>query len=261
MPVYLQLAGPNNVGRSPKSPTHTGWNEPAYRGVQSEDVAADAWLGLRLDDYVVVDCDCRCVKVGNRKPDVCKTQAVADAARMAWCTYIQQPVHHTWTRKTPHGYHLIYAAPPISEPTVQSRKLNGIFPSLELKAGIGHQIAYSAPGYFDIPGATVIAKRFDTSWLPPVEAVRPADEWSELPDGSGDDFMISIAGKLREWGAEAGTIADCLAGINAATMTRSPMPQRSINRIARSAARYAPGDALDRSSFECPTCSTTWEGS
>lgn len=253
MPIYLPLRPGTKVCNVP------GWNLPTYRGVQSEGMPADAWLGLRLDDLVVIDADCACVKVDGRKPAVCETPATSALAVTDWLMHLGQSGRQTWTRKTPHGYHLIYARPKTAQqPT--TRKLPGISPTLELKTGIAAYIVFSAPGYYD--SSTATAQTFDVSWLPE-QAQRTAavEEWSELPDGIGDDFMISVAGKLREWGADEVTIEQCLHGVSDATMHRAPMPLRSIRRIAASAARYAPADAADRSTFDCPTCSTKWEGS
>lgn len=256
MTVYLPLAGPDARGGSPKACKVTGWNEWAYKGI--DPFTFDGWVGMRLDELIVVDCDCACKKVGGRKPDVCETPEAAYRARADWLKRLASfgvPTLHTWERKTPHGYHLIYQR----VGGVESRKLSSISPTLELKTGIGHQIVYRAPGYDDFTLCSPTP--FDPAWLPPAVAVRAADEWSELPDGIGESFMISMAGKLRQWGADESTLRACLEAINAQVMTVAPMPPRSIRRIARSAARYAPDDVDDLAIFECPTCSGTWEGS
>lgn len=256
--VYLPLAGPNTRGISPKACLVTGWNEPGYRGVDSESMPADAWLGLRLDGRVVVDCDCGCPKVNGSKPDVCATPEVAGQALAAWRAHIGSDGDDTWVRKTPHGFHVIYKLRTIDAGSVRSCQVPAISAKIDIKAGIGDQIVFSAPGYYD--SLLREPAPFDPAWLPPVELVRPADEWSELPDGIGDSFMISLAGKLREWGADEDTIERCMGLVNREVMTRAPMKQSAVRRIARSAARYAPGERPDVEHFECPTCSTRWEG-
>jgi len=251
VPIYLPLRTGTKVCSVP------GWNEPGYPGVSSEAEPADAWLGLRLDDLVVIDADCACAKVNGRKPDVCETQWAAVEAVQAWR---EHGGTETWMRKTPHGFHIFYRRLIADAGRVTTRKLFDISPTLELKTGIAAYVVFSAPGYFDLNDSR--PQPFDAAWLP--EQARTAhivDEWSELPDGIGDSFMISVAGKLREWGADVETIRHCLDGINVVTMSRSPMPYRSIRRIAASAARYAPGDVADLATFDCPTCSTKWEGS
>lgn len=259
MTVYLPLAGPNTRGKNAKGCYVTGWNEPAYKGV---DLEHDGWLGLRLDARVVVDCDCACVKVNGAKPDVCETPEASRRALHDWLAHTGKSLTHTRVRKTPHGFHLFYKRPLTADVgKITSRKLSNISPTLELKTGIGDQVVYRAPGYNDMgrpDGLALTELPFDASWLPEAVAARPVLEWSDLPDGIGDSFMISVAGKLREWGADESTILACLVGVNTSTMSR-PMPDRSLRRIARSAARYAPNERAELDIFECPKCSTTWK--
>lgn len=251
MPIYLPLRPGTKVCNVP------GWNEPGYPGVS---LLPEHEYGLRLDDLVVIDADCSCVKVNGRKPEVCETQWAAVEAVQAWRAHVGTDAGTTWLRKTPHGFHLFYARVTADALKVTTRKLRSISPTLELKTGIAAYVVFSAPGYHVVDEVTPLP-RFDAAWLPQqADARATVDEWSELPDGIGNDFLTSMAGKLREWGADEQTIYRALQGVNATTMSR-PMSARAVQLIARSVARYAPAEVADRATFDCPTCSTKWEGS
>lgn len=239
MAIYLKLMGPNNRGLNPKGCYTKGWTDPFYEGCDLE--VADmlwggqpTWVGMRLDDYIVVDCD-------------------NYDAMVAWLKHTGLPDLHTWTRKTPNGWHFIYKR------TVDTygvkAKVPWFIPNVDLKVGPGHLIVFRAPGYEDLNLTDPIP--FDLAWLPAVrENDRSVQEWSDLPDGQGDSFMISMAGKLRSWGADGGTILDCLEGINAMTMRRDPMPHKSLVRIAKSATKYEPDE---RTTIECLACGAEME--
>jgi hypothetical protein len=236
--VYLKLTGPNDKGLAPKGCTLQGWNDPSYKGiglVWPEDV----WIGMRLDEWIVIDCD-------------------DEQAKDDWLVYLDKPISHTWVRKTPHGYHFIYKRG-IDSYALTARKLTAISPKLEMKTGVGHQIVFSAPGYSDLGDAIGgwTALTFDPSWLPAVEA-RDKDiaEWSEMPDGIGDSAMISFAGKFREWGMDEQTIRKVLRSINEITMTREPMPEKSIRRLARQAGKWDPDEPQ---TIECIACGVSME--
>lgn len=218
--TWLPLRGPNERGMSPKACPVPGWNEPAYKGVELQ--ADDGWYGLRLESYVVVDCD------------------TADAAGR-WLDHIGHEYPHTFVRQTPHGFHYYYRRTP-TVCMIPAQKLLSIAPKLELKCGYGHQVVYHAPGYSNITAPHNIID-FDPQWEPSASKKkdRPVDEWSEVPDGIGDNFMISVAGKFREWGMDGKTIEACLSWINKTTMTQDPMPKSSITRISHSAAKFRPG--------------------
>lgn len=230
MTVWLPLNGPNDKGQKPKGCNVRDWNLPGYRGVKPDEW--EGWLGLRLDDFIVIDCD-----------DL--------AAYQAWLAHICLPAGHTWTRKTPHGYHLIYKR----DMRVESCKLASISPKLELKTSAGHQIVFRAEGYsnlhWDSPAG---AELFDPAWVP-VQAAgdRGIPEWSEMPDGIGDSSMISFGGKFREWGMDQATIERCLTAIAEITMTEDPMPRRDIRRLARQAAKYGTGEH-EAQTIQCPSC-------
>jgi len=216
---------------SPKACIVPGWSDPLYQGVIP--LEHDGWIGLRLDNLIVVDCD-------------------DEAAVEAWNRHAGKP---TWERQTPHGRHYIYRRG-VDAYTVTAQKLTSIAPKLELKTGVGHQIVLMAPGYSDLRSERYI-QPFDPAWLPSVvERDRPIEEWAELPDGIGDTFMISVAGKLREWGADKGTITRCLSAVNEIVMTTDPMGPAAILRLARSAAKY---DPAEQQTVDCPKCGTSWE--
>lgn len=234
--TWLPLRGPNERGMSPKACPVSGWNDPAYRGLSTLP-GIDGWYGLRLEHLIVVDCD------------------TADAAA-TWLEHVGLTQPHTWVRKTPHGYHFIYRRTPAAS-MVAAQKLIGMGIQGEIKTGYGHQIVFRAPGYFDVTTEDSIVD-FDPSWEPQTAGTNdvPVNEWSELPDGYGDSFMISAAGKFREWGMSYDAILACLRDMNTTLMPTKPMPPSSLKRIAASAVRYRPGDP---EVFECPKCGTGWE--
>lgn len=228
--VYLPLFGPDDPkGRSPKGVAASGWQLPGYKGV--EPTVDGRWYGLRLDDYIVVDCD-------------------DEAAKDAWLSHVDMSIDHTMVRKTPHGWHFYYRRT-IDVLHVRPQVLRSVSPKIDLKAGIGHQVVCLAPGYRTISPPGQDAGRFLASWVPAQQEVQIHEEWSEMPEGIGDNSMISFAGTFRRWGMDQKTILKCLSAINASTMTNDPMPHSSLRRIARQAAKYSPEEAK---SVLCPSC-------
>lgn len=230
--IWLPLNGPNDKGQSPKGCNIIGWNEPGYAGVDPN--THDGWVGIRLDDLIVVDCD--------------DEQAYQD-----WLAHIGLGHDHTMVRKTPHGYHLFYARG-YDGYTVQSRKLAMISPKLELKTGVGHEVVFYAPGYFSLNEISPLPN-FDTSWLPPAEQRQEVPDWSQMPEGIGDNAMTSFAGTFRRWGMDEATIRTVLHRINEVTMVDDPMPPKTIRRIARQAGKWDPDEP---ETVECPKCGATW---
>jgi hypothetical protein len=206
----------------------SGWQSIDYKGVP---ISEDARLGLRLDRYIVVDCD-------------------DEAAKEAWLKHIDKPMDHTWVRKTPHGYHFFYRRT-FDVLDVTPQKLLAIAPKLELKAGIGHYVVYVADGYKTLPSTRESTAHFQHSWVPERQETWVGEEWSEMPDGIGDNAMLSFAGTFRRWGMDEGRIRHCLNEINRIVMTRNPMPAKSIRRLARQAAKYNPEESR---SVLCPSC-------
>lgn len=199
-----------------------GWQLPDYTGV-----APEGRVGLRLDDYIVIDCD-------------------DEEARDRWLRHIQQPLLHTWVRKTPNGWHFFYKR----NYTNLSVRFGPWPPKIDIKGGLGHYVVFQSDGYYNL-NLSDLAIVFDPAWAPKEEVVRVVDEWHECPDGIGDNMMISLAGTMRRWGMDEDTILSILVDINTATMTINPMPLRSLRRIARQAAKYVPEEAKQA---VCPHC-------
>lgn len=238
MDVWLKLTGPNDKGLAPKGCMTRDWNLPSYQGVQIAVGDDEAWYGLRLDEWVVIDCD-------------------SERAAEVWLTHIRRDWWHTMIRKTPHGFHFFYKRPAMR---VDSRKLPTIHPLMEVKTGVGHQVVFYAPGYETVPDTGPgMAIMFDPDWLPPVEhGSKGIEEWDEMPDGIGDNAMISFAGKFREWGMDQSTIFRCLAAIDGITMTTDPMPIKSLKRIARQAAKYETAEH-EPETIQCASCGAEME--
>lgn len=228
--VYLPLFGPDDPkGRSPKGVAASGWQLPDYKGIVGEELPE--WVGVRLDHYVVVDCD-------------------DDAAMEAWLKHVDMPLRHTLVRKTPHGYHFFYRRT-VEALSVRAQVLTSVAPKIDLKAGIGHQVVYSAPGYKTIAGEGKDSMAFNPAWVPERSEVRVTEEWSEMPEGIGDNSMLAFAGTFRRWGMDERTIKRCLLAVMDVTMTRDPMELKSIRRLARQAAKYSPEEAK---TVLCPSC-------
>jgi hypothetical protein len=216
--VYLPLQGPN--GARPKAPKVAGWQSPSFEGISAW--STDAWIGLRTDGLVVIDCD---------TPD----------AAIAWIERTQLPNGGTWVRKTPRGFHFIYRA----VPGAPDGPLVGVFEHVDVRAGNASQIVFHATGYYDETPEVALAD-FEPTWLPPRSSIaRDADEWDEIPDGRGNNTMTALAGALRRQGASHEVMLKVLAAVNRLTMTRDPMPLEMIASIANSVSRYTPDPDID----------------
>lgn len=213
-----------------------GWNTIGYKGVDPDTHEGD--LGLRLDKYVVIDCD-------------------SEEAMEAWRAHIGYGVGDewdTWTRRTPKGYHFIYRRG-VDSYGIHLGKVPSIHPDIDVKAGMGHQVAFRGEGRRDL--LLRDPTPFNPAWIPEAsKAEWLGDEWSEMPDGMGDNSMIAFAGTFRRWGMDESTILRCLAAVNEITMTENPMTLKRLRRLARQAGKFnpeAPKTVL------CPKCETEIE--
>ena len=220
--IYLRLGGPG--AEKPKAPAGYGWQSPGYQGLGKVAVKRvldnGGWIGMRTDDFVVIDCDDE------------------DAAAW-WRTCSAAP---TWERKTPHGRHVIYKRAAGSPEASLIRPIKGV--NLDVLAGSGRQIVMWADGYESVTEYASI-RSFNPDWLP-AEAFASKDfsdeEWDEMPEGRGNDTLAAIGGVMRRHGASYEVILRSLAGINKLTMTTDPMPIEQVDQIARSVCRYSPAN-------------------
>lgn len=214
-----------------------GWQGIEYKGVDC--VTHDGDLGLRLDNYIVIDCD-------------------STEARDAWLAHIgTQGIHHTWVRKSPKGWHFFYKRT-VDAYGVKSGKYPDVHPLIDVKAGMGHYVGFRGEGRYDVSGSSKVDLcAFDPAWLPErSQAEWQGLEWSEMPDGIGDNSMIGFAGTFRRWGMDEETILRCLAAVNQLTMTENPMPPKRLRRLARQAAKWNPEEPK---TVLCPKCETEIE--
>lgn len=209
----------------------SGWQTPSYMGVDPTTHEGD--LGLRLDHWIVIDCD-------------------STEAMHAWLTHIDKEIGHTWVRKTPNGWHFFYRRT-VDTYGVKPGKYPSIHLAIDVKAGMGHQVAYYVVGESRVDLTTISTViPFNPAWLPERDQQEWAgDEWAEMPDGIGDNAMISFAGQFRRWGMDEATICQCLAAVSAVTMTENPMPIKTLKRLARQAAKWNPDAAK---TVLCPGC-------
>jgi len=212
--IPLQVEG----GVRPKAPAVGAWQSPGYKGV---DLSHEGWLGLRCDDFVVIDCD------------------TLEAAQV-W----ERHRSTGWVRKTPRGFHFIYSATPGSPDAPAA----GVWPHIDIRAGRTSHIVFRAPNYRDITPRSAITQ-FNPTWLPDnygVQQDRSNDEsWDEIPEGRGNNTMAAFAGAFRKQGMGVISIAKCLGAINRICMTDDPMPDHMIVEIARSVGRYEPRPDID----------------
>jgi hypothetical protein len=232
MDVWIPLNGGSGPDRKRPKSSESGWQMPSYEGIKF--LQPRDWYGLRLDEWIVVDCD--------------SDEAVAD-----WIALVGAEAADTFVRKTPKGTHFFYRR------TLKNLRVQARVPFLEktdLKLGTGHYVVFYGDGYYDLKGTPGTALEFDPSWLP-AEAERPAiDDWSEMPEGIGDNAMAAFAGTFRRWGMDEHTILQCLIDINAQTMTEKPMPSSSLKRIARSISKKDPEAPH---TVMCPKCAAEVE--
>lgn len=216
--IFIPLQGPG--AQAPKAPSAKGWQSPGYEGVSplSATTHGDAWLGLRCDWLVVVDCDTR-------------------AAAKAW-----RDTHpeSTWTRKTPHGVHFIYAYAP-GAPVAPAV---AVLPDTDIRAGAGSQIVFHAPGYEDIIGREAL-RPFNPTWLPrKAQTDASEEEWTRIPDGQRNTTLAAVGGTLRRQGMAFEEIRRLLATMNRAYCT-PPLDASEVEQIARSVARYEPDPDME----------------
>lgn len=224
--VFLPLQGPG--APAPKAPAVQGWQSPTYEGVlPPEERAAyddNHWLGLRTDQYVVVDCD-------------------TPEAAQSWLA-AHPDARDTWVRKTPHGFHFIYSTAPgaPSAPAVE------VLPRTDVRAGIGSQIVLHAPGYADVAGhAPSSIAPFNPAWMSNWR--RPSDvgeseDWTTVPEGRRNSTLTAFGGALRKQGMAYEEILRMLATMNK-HYCDPPIEQDEVMLIARSVSRYEADPNID----------------
>ena len=228
MSTFLRLGGPG--AEKPKAPVAYGWQSPGFQGLGR--VALErllerhAWIGMRMDEFVCIDCDDR-------------------AAADWWLDNGDTEASQTWVRNTPHGVHFIYCATPDSPKTSLIRPIPGV--NLDVLAGSGRQIVMWADGYETVNEKQYI-RNFNSTWLPP-EAFARSDHseeaWDEMPDGRGNITLAAVGGVLRRHGASYEVILRTLAFVNKLTMTSDPMSIEQVDMVARSVSRYSPAQSQD----------------
>lgn len=220
-PVWIPLIGGDGPDR--KRPAVRGWQSPEYKGATDKELTGGDWFGLRCDGLVVIDCD------------------TEEAAR-AWITRCQKAdASAGFIRKTPRGFHFIYLATKPEDPTGPAV---AVFDGTDVRAGSASYIVYRGDGYYNHTTETPVP--FPTALLPTKRsAVSEGEEWSEMPEGRGNNTMTAIAGAMRRQGMNRQTILKVLLVINKLTMTQDPMPSEDVALIASSVCRYKPDPDID----------------
>ena len=222
--VYLELWGPNDLGKNPKAPKSAGWADPTYTGVNPDEYE---YVGLRTDNLVVVDCD--------------SAEAIAK-----WC----EVGGETYTVKTPRGMHFYYTATPGS-PTGPAAAVFGPGSGIDIRAGRGAQVVVKmgSDGKYVLPDDGTQVANFSPGWysgrttndIADVDVVS-AGEWNVVPEGRRNQALTALAGGLRRQGMSESAILATMKVWNTYGMVVPPLPDEELRTIASSVGRYSVDD-------------------
>jgi putative DNA primase/helicase len=160
----------------------------------------------------------------------------------------------TLTVRTPStGGHLYYRVSEDLQNGKPATILLPDYPGLEFKRGntlitLPGSI-YNSGASYDLVGDHPIAELPEAlaellHSAPPVKNQAPADDWPiSIPAGSRNNYLTSVAGKLRRQGAPEEEIARQLLTENRFTCDPS-LPEEEVLAIAKSVAGYRPGDPM-----------------
>lgn len=142
--------------------------------------------------------------------------------------------------RTRRGWHLLYRMPDVEIRNSAGKIAKGI----DVRGEGGYIIWWPAHGLDAIGGIEDITE--PPAWLlelltnPAVEDVPPRTDTSKgIGNGSRNSTLTSLAGKMRKAGGTAEEIEAALMQFN--ERCSPPLPDREVEQIARSVARYAPG--------------------
>lgn len=214
MPTYLPLIP------ATKKPAVKGWADPSYPGVTPGE-GREAWVGLRADGLVIVDCD-------------------SDEAYDYWIARVHEGAV-TYIVRTPRGYHFYYktAMSGVTGPAV------AVYPGIDIRAGKGsYVVSPHAPGYQVMRDIPLLP--FDATWLPakPTTTVDAGEGWDKIPEGQRNATLAAVAGTLRAKGASVERIYQAVVGINK-TFCDPPIDVEECAAIARSIGRYEPEETYE----------------
>ena len=215
--VYLELWGPNDLGKNPKAPKASGWADDNYKGV---DPSSHEHVGLRTDKLVVVDCD--------------SPEAVAQ-----W----QEIGAPTYSVKTPRGQHFYYRWTPGS-PAGPAAAIFGPHSGIDLRAGTGAQVVVKMGDGKYVPVDDTPIADFSPQWYggkqsnPTVQVDDSHGDWSVVPAGRRNQALTALAGGLRRQGMSADAILATMMVWNTHGLVVPPLPEEELRTIAHSVGRY-----------------------
>lgn len=191
-----------------------------------------AGVGVLLgDDLAVIDVD---------EHDISGSDALHDLERR------YEPLPDTWRSLTPSGgAHVWFTVPDgvALEPAV-------LVPGVELRTG--RQVVACPPehgrSWETAPDETPLAQLPHWIVQAAVKAKRKRRRSTEpgepIPEGRRNDELASLAGTMRRRGMSAAEIAAALLVVNR-ERCKPPLPERDVDTIAASVARYQPAEEAD----------------
>ena len=144
--------------------------------------------------------------------------------------------------KTERGHHLVY----MHREGIRN-SAGKLAPGVDIRADGGWIVWWPAMGLKavgEIEEATPVP-----DWVVERFAAKSADESQseavadEIPEGQRDDALTSFAGTLRRRGLKPHEIVGCLQALSS-SRCNPPKDVAELQRIARSVARYEPGDPI-----------------
>lgn len=216
-------------GKVPTGP----WAEHQQRRMSLEEIERRRWPGVgvvtgEISDIVVLDAD---------------TERAEEALKKRG-----HPV--TPTARTARGLHLYFRHPGGKLPTQV-----GLGDGLDLKADRGYVAAPPSVHPSGVRYEWIISpQQVEPAELPAwvLDEIRlrgtrrasSADLGEEIPNGSRNKTLFSVAGTLRRRGLDEDAILAALLGING-VKCKPPLPETEVRKIAASVGRYAPTESLD----------------
>lgn len=218
------------IARGTKTPLVHRWStlppdSPVWAQVFAEHPECN--VGIRLDDFVVADCD---------SPEA-----------VAWWRETCPVDSPLWSTGNPERMAYWYLRPPDSDlrtcrlrPDLEIRTGPGaqqVVPPSIHPSGVPYQWAMGTPERW-IHRLPPAPEDWILSQSPSVALSGPGGTgWDVIEEGGRDDFLIAVGGLLRAKGMGVGGIRRALAAVNQA-VCHPPKTAADIERIATSAGRY-----------------------
>lgn len=216
----------------------TKWQAPSPPVDEWAELAEpDGNWGLRLDGYLVIDCD-------------------TVEARLWWETLCGNDHHTPVQVSTPHGHHYYYRLPEGAEVKAGPLKNpDGTPMRVDVKTGPGHYVVVPPSSTEDGPYEWVGSKRpadapvAALGLLGALQDVRDAYDSSRasaapgegvdlVPSGTRHDTLVAMTGLMRRLGWSDSLVGRVLNGLNNSVMEDGPVPTDELLGIIQSTAQW-----------------------